>query len=236
VPFGGAGPMQAAQIAEELGIDTVVAPPNPGVTSAHGLLASDFIKYETLTNRAQVDDATCDDLRVRFDTMRADLENQFLQMDFSEPLNFSYTLEMRYVGQAFEVPLELDRDSLAALDRKALEAAFIDAHHRIYFHSDKSGRPIEVVALRAGATLPTPHVSAVSTAGASLKPAPGELGLYDGSGWTPCRRETVAALTVNGTTLSGPAVLEDYTTTVLVPAGWSARVDAQSNLILAKEA
>ncbi|WP_420992251.1 hydantoinase/oxoprolinase family protein [Cupriavidus sp. 30B13] len=236
VPFGGAGPMQAAQIAEELGIDTVVAPPNPGVTSAHGLLASDFIKYETLTNRAQVDEATCDDLRARFKTMRADLEGQFRQMNFSAPLDFSYTLEMRYVGQAFEVPLELDEATLAALDRKALEAAFIDAHHRIYFHSDKSGRPIEVVALRAGATLPTAHVSAISTEGASLTAAPGELALYDGSGWAPCRRETVAALAANGTALSGPAVLEDYTTTVLVPAGWSASVDAQSNLILAKEA
>src|SRR5437868_15375624 len=62
VPFGGAGPMQAAQIAEELGIDTVVAPPNPGVTSAHGLLASDFIKYDTLTHRTQIDDTTCDGL------------------------------------------------------------------------------------------------------------------------------------------------------------------------------
>ncbi|GAB7549195.1 hydantoinase/oxoprolinase family protein [Cupriavidus sp. 8B] len=236
VPFGGAGPMQAAQIAEELGIAKVVAPPNPGVTSAHGLLASDFIKYETLTHRVQLDDQTCGQLRERFAAMQQDLEAQFRQMAFDEPLAFSFTLEMRYVGQAFEVPLELDAPALAALDRQSLEAGFIDAHHRIYFHSDKSGRPIEVVALRVGATLATSHVSAASDTTSSLLAAPGEPALYDGKAWASCRRRTVAGLSTDGTTVSGPAVLEDYTTTVLVPAGWAASVDSQSNLILSKEA
>lgn len=237
VPFGGAGPMQAAQIAEELGISLVVAPPNPGVTSAHGLLASDFIKYETMTHRVQVDDHTCDALRERFAAMRQQLQAQFTRMAFDQTLDFSFTLEMRYVGQAFEVPLELDGKALAALDRRALEAGFIDAHHRIYFHSDKTGRPIEVVALRVGATVPTGHLPAVSSESVHVNAGRrGEQALYDGKSWTPCRREPVAALPPEGERLAGPAVLEDYTTTVLVPLGWTAAVDAHSNLILAKEA
>jgi N-methylhydantoinase A len=235
VPFGGAGPMQAAQIAEELGIETVVAPPNPGVTSAYGLLASDFIKYETLTNRAQVNGDTCEDLRTRFEGMRADLETQFRDMQFSAALDFSYTLEMRYVGQAFEVPLELDRQALSTLDEPGLQARFIDAHHRIYFHSDKSGRPIEVVALRVGATLPTSYVPAVSSSAVRRQAAPGQPALYDGAAWSACRRQTIDALGAEQASLAGPAVLEDYTTTVLVPANWCASVDAESNLILTKE-
>ncbi|ALS68106.1 hydantoinase/oxoprolinase family protein [Pandoraea apista] len=234
VPFGGAGPMQAAQIAEDLGIGTVVAPPNPGVTSAHGLLASDFIKYETQTYRVQVADDTCDQLRERFARMKADLQAQFEQMAFDQPLEFSFTLEMRYVGQAFEVPIELDAAALAALERKSLSEHFTEAHERIYFHADKTGRPIEVVALRVGATLVTPHVSATASVTGNLDAAPGEPALYDGRNWTPCRRRTVAALGADGAALAGPAVLEDYTTTVLVPAGWQASVDTQSNLILSK--
>lgn len=239
VPFGGAGPMQAAQIAEELGIDTVVAPPNPGVTSAHGLLASDFIKYETTTHRVQVGDDTCGDLRTRFAAMKQDLEAQFVRMSFDQPLTFGFTLEMRYVGQAFEVPLELDAAALAELDRASLEAAFIDAHHRIYFHSDKSGRPMEVVALRVGATLAAPPLAATSqnTGGTgSTDAAAGEPALYDGTQWAPCARRTVTGLATRQQAVQGPAVLEDYTTTVLVPAGWKAAVDPQSNLILSKEA
>jgi N-methylhydantoinase A len=236
VPFGGAGPMQAAQIAEELGIAMVVAPPNPGVTSAHGLLASDFIKYETLTHRVRVDEGTPDQLRERFASMQQGLERQFREMNFDQQLAFSFTLEMRYVGQAFEVPLELDAQTLAGLDRKGLEAGFVDAHHRIYFHSDKTGRPIEVVALRVGATLATPHISAVASTTGKLQAAAGEAALYDGKDWAPCARRTVTAVAADGDFTAGPAVLEDYTTTVVVPAGWKASVDPQSNLILSREA
>jgi N-methylhydantoinase A len=237
VPFGGAGPMQAAQIAEELGISMVVAPPNPGVTSAFGLLASDFIKYETLTDRAQVDDNICENLRARFRGMRADLEAQFRQMDFSQALSFNYTLEMRYVGQAFEVPLELAENVLATLDREALQEQFIDAHHRIYFHSDRSGRPIEVVALRVGATLATTSMPAMTSATSTQRlPVDDKQGLYDGVDWAPCRRQTISALAKKRDVITGPAVLEDYTTTVLVPSGWTASVDQESNLILAKGA
>jgi N-methylhydantoinase A len=233
VPFGGAGPMQAAQIAEELGIRKVVAPPNPGVTSAYGLLASDFIKYETMTDRSQIDDLTCDKLRDRFRAMRSSLEQQFRDMGFDSGLIFNYAIEMRYVGQAFEVPLALDDEMLAALDRSGLEARFIDAHERIYFHADKSGRPVEIVALRAGATLPTDFVSAVVAAPAEQRRNTRDNPLYDGTGWSACRRQTVASLARAESALAGPAVLEDYTTTVVVPAGWTASVDGQSNLILA---
>ena len=232
VPFGGAGPMHAAQIAEELGIQKVVAPPNPGVTSAYGLLASDFIKYETLTDRAQIDDSTCDKLRERFAAMRANLEQQFRDMGFDTALEFSYAVEMRYVGQAFEVPLALDDMLLKSLDRAGLEARFIEAHERIYFHADKSGRPVEMVALRAGATLPTDFVSAL-LADPPRQSAPGkDQPIFDGTGWSACRRSPVSSLARDKTALAGPAVLEDYTTTVIVPAGWSVSVDAQSNLIL----
>ncbi|PRG03864.1 hydantoinase [Burkholderia multivorans] len=236
VPFGGAGPMQAAQIAEELGIGAVVTPPNPGVTSAYGLLASDFIKYETLTHRVQVGDGTCDDLRTQFAALQRDLQAQFRRMDFIQPLTFSYTLEMRYLGQAFEVPLELDTEGLAALNKEALIAGFVDAHQRMYFHSDKTGRAVEVVALRVGATLATEHVSALASVAGHATDAGVATDLYDGIARRPCRRLSVTDLDTAGEPIHGPAVLEEYTTTVLVPAGWHARIDAQSNLVLAKEA
>jgi N-methylhydantoinase A len=236
VPFGGAGPMQAAQIAEELGIETVVTPPNPGVTSAYGLLASDFIKYETLTHRVQVSNDTCDDLRTQFAGLQRDLQAQFRRMDFTRPLTFSYTLEMRYVGQAFEVPLELDAEALAMLNKETLVAGFVDAHQRMYFHSDKTGRAVEVVALRVGATLTTEHVSALASVAGNASDIGTAPDLYNGNAWHPCRRLSVTQIDTAGESVSGPAVLEEYTTTVLVPAGWHARIDTQSNLVLAKEA
>lgn len=236
VPFGGAGPMQAAQIAEELGIRKVVAPPNPGVTSAFGLLASDYIKYETLTDRSRIDASTCDRLRSMFATMRQGLEAQFRGMGLDDTPVFRYAVEMRFVGQAFEVALALDDALLESLDQESLRGGFLDAHERIYFHADRTGRPFEIVALRAGATLPTGEVTAhvsdgtQAAAHAVLKP------LYDGVAWSDCQRLPVGALAARGQEVRGLAVLEDYTTTIVVPSGWTASVDSHRNLILVNEA
>ena len=57
VPFGGAGPLHAARIAEELGISTIVVPPNAGVISAYGLVASDYTKFDAVTRKMKLDDA-----------------------------------------------------------------------------------------------------------------------------------------------------------------------------------
>lgn len=232
VPFGGAGPMQAAQIAEELGIATVVAPPNPGVTSAFGLVASDYIKYETVTDRARIDASTCDHLRSKFAAMRSGLEAQFRDMGLDAKPVFRYAVDMRFVGQAFEVALALDEVSLASLDRQRLQEGFLDAHERIYFHADRTGRPFEIVALRAGATLPTGEVTARVVAAPGRQARREAKPLYDGTGWSDCRRLSTDALGSSGDPVRGPAVLEDYTTTIVVPAGWTASIDSHRNLIL----
>ena len=57
VPFGGAGPLHAARIAEELGIATIVVPPNAGVISAYGLVASDYTKFDAVTRKMKLDEA-----------------------------------------------------------------------------------------------------------------------------------------------------------------------------------
>ena len=56
VPYGGAGPLHAAKVAEELGIATIVVPPSAGIISAYGLIASDFVLFESMTRRAVADE------------------------------------------------------------------------------------------------------------------------------------------------------------------------------------
>ena len=64
VPFGGAGPLHAGRIAEDLGIETVVVPQNAGVLSAFGLLASDYSQYDTVTRKMPLDAAAPDAVQV----------------------------------------------------------------------------------------------------------------------------------------------------------------------------
>ena len=70
VPYGGAGPLHAANVAQELGIDTIVVPPSAGIISAYGLIASDFALFESMTRRAVADERAADVLREVFSTMR----------------------------------------------------------------------------------------------------------------------------------------------------------------------
>src|SRR6201995_5213204 len=114
VPFGGAGPLHAARIAEELGIATIVVPPNAGVISAYGLVASDYTKFDAVTRKMKLDDAAAQDASRLFDEMRARLARQFADMKLPGGLLYTHTLDMRFVGQAFEVGVEIPADRLGS--------------------------------------------------------------------------------------------------------------------------
>ena len=72
----------------------------------------------------------------------------------SGDLVYTHTLDMRFVGQAFEVGVEVPAHRLDSLDAATLGELFADAHHRTFMHGAKTDRPIEIVTLRVGATLP----------------------------------------------------------------------------------
>ncbi|OWY59027.1 hydantoinase, partial [cyanobacterium TDX16] len=80
VPFGGAGPLHAARIAEELGISTIVVPPNAGVISAYGLVASDYTKFDAVTRKMKLDETAAQEAGRIFAEMRHRLAAQFAGM------------------------------------------------------------------------------------------------------------------------------------------------------------
>ena len=105
VPYGGAGPLHAAKVAEELGIATIVVPPAAGIISAYGLIASDFVLFESMTHRAVADEGAADVLREVFRVMRGRALERASASGLEGRLVLSLTAEMRFVGQAFEVPV-----------------------------------------------------------------------------------------------------------------------------------
>jgi N-methylhydantoinase A len=139
---------------------------------------------------------------------------------------------MRFAGQAFEVPVEIDTRNLARLTTSELEARFLAAYRKVYMHAVSPGQAIEVVALRAGATCPTDGV-----------PPLRETGLRGGQ---PTRR----SILIDGKTLDtvflpigalspsemipGPAVLQSETSSIFIAQGWRAARDAHDNLVMRK--
>ena len=230
VPFGGAGPLHAARIAEELGISTIVVPPNAGVISAYGLVASDYTKFDAVTRKMKLDENAAREAGKTFAEIRARLAAQFADMKLPGELEYTHTLDMRFVGQAFEVGIEIPADKLSSLDARYLSGLFADAHHRTFMHGANLDRPVEIVTLRVGATLPIgtpPRLDRESTAAEATKPTK----VFHGDRWLDCARHSAEAAKV-----VGPAVIEGHTATTWVPPGWAAELDKADNLILRRSA
>jgi len=221
LPFGGAGPLHAAELAQLMGISRVLVPRFPGVLSALGMLVADETRDAA---RALL----CDFAELRPENIAALLAEMRATFDFDA--EESASIEARYRGQSYElaVPLLLpvSVQSLAEAAR-----AFHAAHQARYGLSDLN-RAVEAVTLRLrvarAADLPaetaqseTPH-QAIAVGGKAV--------WFEGRA-TPAalyERESLAP----GARLSGPGIVFQFDTTVVVPPNWSARVDGWENLWL----
>ncbi|MGE0725044.1 MAG: hydantoinase/oxoprolinase family protein [Alphaproteobacteria bacterium] len=230
VPFGGGGPLHAAAIADQLGVRTIVVPPHPGVVSAYGLVASDFTKYATLTRLMPIERGPTEGAAI-LRRLRDGLAAEFREMGFRGPLAWRFTAEMRFVGQAFEIAVEIDPDALDGITSEALLAAFEAAHYRVYFHGLGANRRVEIVSFRVGA-------SAASAAGDPLTlpeaaPAEARHVLHQDGRAVDCRHLAAGALAV-GVAVPGPAILAGATATTYIPAGWTGTRDPADNVIMRK--
>jgi len=230
VPFGGAGPLHAAAIAAELGVDTICVPPNAGVISAYGLLASDFIKFASRTQKMPMAAGPQQGVAVLRE-LRDELLGEFKAMGLDTArLEFTYTADMRFVGQAFELAVELQPDRLDSLTIEDFQSGFESAHYRMFYHGIGSNRAIEIVSFRVGATWPMSEIPELrSAAGSGRQPV--DHPVFDGGRWASCRHLASDAL-VPGATLAGAAIIEGSTATTFIPQGWHAELDAASNLIM----
>ncbi len=231
VPFGGAGPLHAARVAEELGISTILVPPNAGVLSAYGLLASDFLQYETLTRRIALGEGAAEEVRKLFAELQARATASFADLGVSSDLHFTYSLDMRFIGQAFEITVDIPPEALPDLDADGLLALFNEAHNRVFAFGESGLHRAEIVSFRLGASAPPDMVPALNE-GIGEEAVRDEHRIFDQGQWRDCLLLSRAAIKAGDAAVSGPALVEDGTSTIFVPQGWTAEVDDQDNILL----
>lgn len=228
-PFGGAGPLHAGRIAEELGINTIVVPQNAGVLSAYGLLAADYTQYETTTRKLPLDAQAPAIVRENFDALETKLRERFAALGMHEGVTFARTLQMRFVGQAFEIDVPMPD---ATLDESSLRAAFDAAHRLIYFHdggAGLAGKRVEIVGFRLGASVP--ERTTLPTSPPAKASAVRRRELFEQRERRTCTLLSRAQFD-RGEGRPGPLLIEDETSTIYVPPGWRAHADGTGNLIL----
>jgi N-methylhydantoinase A len=230
LPFGGAGPLLAAEVAEELGVKEILVPPNPGVISAFGLLAADHTRIASVTRRCALDAEAPAIFREEFSRFKAEAEREFKELGLHGDLTFDLTAEMRFVGQAFEIPVEIDPARLVDLKETDLAAEFSAAHRRIYFHGGEPGRKIEIVGLRFGVRRPLESLPEFHERPAQLK-QPEAVEVWTPSGAVKTRLVAASHLAARDV-VQGPAMIEGYSSTLWVPPDWRAERDQVGNIIM----
>ena len=241
VPFGGAGPLHACDLADALGIPRILLPPSPGVLSALGLLIADVVHESSQALLIEAGSLAQEPGPLQ--DLSAALEERVKAVLAAEGVAapaLEASMDLRYRGQSYElsVPLDLpapDSAQASAAVQRSIEA-FHAAHDARYGYAMRS-ETVESVAVRLrgagpGAALslpqeplghPDPEAARVAAKRVWFGP--------NGSSPTVCYDRILLR---PGNRLDGPAIIFQFDTTTVVAPGWSASVDERHNLLLAR--
>lgn len=221
--FGGAGPLHAASLADELGIRRVLCPRASGVLCALGLAAAAPRRDTARTVMLSGEAFSASNLRAATDELVAAASDALGE----RPDGVRVRAELRYRGQSFELAV----DAPPGGEPQDLCAAFAQEHERRYGYRDETAQ-IELVTLRVSAFGSAPAVRLVPQAGSAPRRLTRELILGGRAVQALCLQGELAP----GTRLPGPALCALPETTVLIPERWSAEVDEQGTIVLGREA
>jgi N-methylhydantoinase A len=255
LPFGGAGAVHAAAVAEELGVRRILVPPRPGAFSALGLLCTDvvhdYIRSELRPLNAVTPEHAEDVFGQLEDKARAELVAEGMD---AAAARFVRELDLRYTGQGYELRTPLDGlfdEHLTAASLSGARDRFDERHAQIHGHATKE-RPVEVVSyrVRVRVTVPKFKPRAEPEPASARSPYFAEMGRRrihlgvkftsdnNSSDTSSSNKTSVEARLYErdrlgiGASIDGPAIVEQFDSTTVIPPGWTGRVDGYRNLIL----
>jgi N-methylhydantoinase A len=231
VAFGGAGPLHACAVAEEIGVHHVVVPRFPGAFSALGLLSADLQRdfVRSWSSRLfAVDDA---EFRQALETFLDAVNDEVAAIAKNRPIAWTFSADLRYVGQASELIVPID--NRGKVTTASLAERFHEIHHAKFGYNERDA-DIEAMNLRLTGT--------IKVEAPSLPDFPRRYGQAVATSWLPSRflgDETMIfaqrADLMAGDAISGPAVIAEPTATTFVPRGWSMGVDSRGHFDLRRD-
>jgi len=216
MPFGGAGPMHAAELAEELDMTRILCPRASGVLSALGMIASERRRDTARTVMLSGDELTTERIAAEVAALRDPLAAGLGEA------KVEVVYGLRYAGQSFELPVPGPEEP----DPGELADRFAAQHERRYGYRDPDSA-VELVSIRIAVAVPGPAPDPEAAAGDQLERATRRARF--GGEWveaTILRGEPEA-----GTRTDGPCILELPEATLVLPPRWRADVDARGTIV-----
>jgi N-methylhydantoinase A len=241
LPFGGAGAVHAAAVAEELGMRRILVPPRPGAFSALGLLCTDVVHDYIRSELRPLAEVTADHAEDIFRQLERKAGDELAAEGMSAAdASFARELDLRYTGQGYELrtPLEgLFADRLTAAALAAARDRFDERHARSHGHAARE-RPVEVVSYRLRVRVGVPKYEPRETA---APPSPRSVAdAVKGTRNVSFNGSVTDAVLYErdrldiGASIAGPALVEQFDATTVIPPHWNGHVDGYGNLILAR--
>ncbi len=230
--YGGAGPLHATAIAEELGMSTVLIPPMPANFSAFGLLVADVRRDFVRTRVSQTASTSAQEIKGIFAELTKVGLAELAEAGFArDATRLEASLDMRYIGQAFElsVPIDLNDPQPDQIDE-----AFRNVYSARYGSAPAGGSEIVSYRLAAWGLTDKPELARATTEASGQSQVATRNCVFDGANHdTPVHRRDALS---DDVTIVGPAIIEEPSTATIVPPGWTARTVEFGCLILERKA
>jgi N-methylhydantoinase A len=232
--FGGAGPVHGYRVAEILRLPALISPFGAGVGSTFGLLAAPLAFDFVRSAYSRLDELDWNFANALLHEMaeegRKILEKSGLSCS---EIEYQKTADMRYVGQGHEVSVPLPRGVLNEDHLPQITAAFEEIYRGLYGRKGPDV-PLEVINWRVIASGPQPEMNLKlprSASGAQAHKGSRRAYFPESGGWVETAVYDRYALS-SGTTVDGPAIVEERESTLIIGAGGRARVDERLNVIV----
>ena len=234
--FGGAGPLHACEVAQELGIRNIIIPPSPGTLCSLGLLMADTKFDFSCSNILDAREENLPQIRAIFEGLEEE-GDQMLEKEGipKEARSFEWLMDMRYDRQNYEITIPLKKSELTPETLAAAVEDFHAAHEKAYGYRNDNGnvRPISYRVAAIG-TVEKPELSEypVDPDAPVLQPVSFRNVLFQGSSEYQETGIYSREDFVPGAKLCGPAVIEQMDTTIVIPPNWEVKTDGFRNLIV----
>jgi N-methylhydantoinase A len=236
VTFGGSGSLLACRLVDILGLEAVLVPLNPGNLSAYGLLTVDVRNDYVQTAVARQSQLDTGHVQSVFDNLARQADAALEREGFlAEQRVFVRTADLRYYGQAYEVRVDVPDGPVTDDLLATVAAAFHDEHKALYDYDfrDDARQEVEWVNLRVTGIGPIrkPELREVAAGSGAESARTGSRRVFFDDGWVEAPVYDRARLGA-GDEVTGPAVFEEFSSTVPLHPGFAARVDAYGNLVI----
>jgi N-methylhydantoinase A len=238
VSFGGSGSLLACRLVDVLGLKSVLVPPNPGNLSALGLLSVDVRNDYVRTHVARAKGLDHAVVQKVFDQLTAEADAALAREGFARGnRRYLRTADLRYAGQAFEVRVDVGDGALDAGLADRVVQSFHHTHRRLYGYDfeGNSAQAVEWVNLRVTGVGPIrkPELTTLPAGTGSANARTGSRPVFFDGQWLDAVLVDRSRLGA-GDVVEGPAVLEEFGSTIPVHPGFAARIDVHGNVRLAR--